>query len=95
MSYMGQLTIYLPDDVERRVRSGARARKKSVSAYIAAQFEPVKRGKNGWPVDFINLFGSLKEGALKAPPREITEPPNLDAPIPARHKRRHRVPSRR
>jgi hypothetical protein len=92
---MGHLTIYLPDDVERRVRSGARARKKSVSAYIAAQFEPVKRGKNGWPIDFINLYGSLKKGAIKEMPREVTEPPNFDDPIPPRHKRRHRVSSRR
>ncbi|MBL8911956.1 MAG: hypothetical protein JNM17_14780 [Archangium sp.] len=32
---MAQLTIYLPDEVEKKVRTDARRAKKSVSAYLA------------------------------------------------------------
>ena len=32
---MAQLTIYLPDDVEKKVRQDARRAKKSVSAFLA------------------------------------------------------------
>lgn len=36
---MAQITIYLPDDVEREARKAAKAQKKSVSRWIADQIK--------------------------------------------------------
>ncbi len=63
---MAQLTIYLPDDVEREVRAGARRAGKSVSAYLAELASKRKGGGKGWPKGFRKLFGSW-EGELEEP----------------------------
>ena len=70
---MSQVTIYLPDDVERELRAAARKAGKSFSAYIterATRRKKPAKGK-GWPRDFLATFGSW-EG-------EFEEPPELDA----------------
>lgn len=62
---MSQVTIYLPDDVERELRAAAKKAKKSFSAYIAelATRRPVR---TSWPREFVETFGSW-EGDLEEP----------------------------
>jgi hypothetical protein len=50
---MAQITIYLPDEVEKKARRAAKARGKSVSRWIAD--EVIRTTDTGW-----------SEGALKA-----------------------------
>jgi len=88
MSYMGQLTIYLPDEIEKTVRREAKRARKTVSAYItslAKHEEP--RDKNGYPIGYFELFGSMP--GFEVPPRDRTPPeiPNLDSITPGRHGR--------
>lgn len=65
---MSQVTIYLPDDLERELRSAARKAGKSFSAYVvelATRRKSVK-GK-GWPREFLATFGSWR-GDFEEPP---------------------------
>lgn len=58
---MAQLTIYLPEPVEKRLRVRARRAKKSLSAYVVELIEE-RSGEttnNGWPPEFLALFGSV------------------------------------
>lgn len=54
---MGQLTIYLPADLEKKVKDEARRARQSVSGYIASllvrDIRPTK-----WPKWFRDLAGS-------------------------------------
>lgn len=91
MSYMGQLTIYLPDDLEKNVRRNARRARKTVSAYIAslAKHEEPK-DKNGYPIGFWDAFAGGCPGLKEAiPPRDQTPPeiPVFASTIPDRHRR--------
>lgn len=54
---MAQVTIYLPDGVERAVRREAKRARKSVSAYLA-DLARAKVAPAGWPEGFERLFGS-------------------------------------
>ncbi len=77
MSYMGQLTIYLPKDVEEKTRRGAKRVRKSVSAYIASLVgAETEKDANGWPVGFEKLFGSAQGTGVEAPP----DPPRTIGP---------------
>ncbi len=67
---MSQVTIYLPDDVERELRAAARKAGKSFSAYITELATRKKRAVRGWPKAFLATFGAW-EG-------EFEEPPELD-----------------
>lgn len=70
---MAQLTIYLPDDVEKKVRQDARRAKKSVSAFIAdlATTKKESRGSDAaWARQVAKLYGSW-EGRFP----EIDDPP--------------------
>jgi hypothetical protein len=73
---MGQVTIYLPDEVERRVRRDAKRAGKSLSAFIADRVEP--EAPTGWPKEFIEVLGTwegeLNVGEDPPPP----EPPSFD-----------------
>lgn len=62
---MAQLTIYLPDDVEKDLRRRARVAKKSLSAYVVDLARGPKR-KSGWPKNFAKLAGSW-EGEFPIP----------------------------
>ncbi len=61
---MSRLSLYLPRDVERRLRQRARRAQKSLSAYVRGLVTRELEGED-WPADFASLFGSCKE--LKAP----------------------------
>ncbi len=69
---MAQLTIYLPDEIEKRVRKEARRANKSVSAFIADLATPkAHRMSDGeWSRQISKLYGSW-EGPFPA----IEDPP--------------------
>ena len=53
---MGQVTIYLESEIEKKARAAARADKVSLSKWVAQRIE---RGtKSEWPEDFRKLAGS-------------------------------------
>jgi hypothetical protein len=74
---MSQITIYLPDEVERRARKAARAEGTSVSRWIAGQV--VRRLEESWPKAVLDAAGAfpdfpnareLRKGYGKDRPRE-------------------------
>ena len=96
MSYMGQLTIYLPEEIERSVKRNARRAKKSVSAYIASlekNESPRRRGKNGHPAELWELFGSMPD--FKLPPDPPPEVLDLGPAFSSRQRRLRRRSQRR
>jgi hypothetical protein len=67
---MAQITIYVPDELARRLRERARRSRTSLSAYVSAlareSLIPTR-----WPKSFENLYGSCKGQLLEpadAPP---------------------------
>jgi hypothetical protein len=56
---MAHLTIYLTDDVERRVRKAAKAAKVSVSKWVADRV--TKSVETSWPPEFLALAGAFPE----------------------------------
>ena len=92
MSYMGQLTIYLPDEVEKRYRRNAKRAKKTISAYIASLEKTAEpKDANGHPLAIRELFGSVPD--FEVPPRDRTPPriPDLEPALPARQRRVRRT----
>lgn len=75
---MAQLTIYLPDEVEKTVRKEARRAKKSVSAYIAdlATKKDGRLSDAAWAREIAKLYGSWV-----GPFPELDDPPP-DEPEP-------------
>jgi hypothetical protein len=86
---MAQLTIYLPDDLERALRKRAKRSGQSLSSVVAdlarREFRP-----DGWPSEFEDLFGSW-EGELPEP----DDPPPDEVAFEVREPARRRGPSRR
>ena len=70
---MSQITIYLPDDVEREVRRAARRARVSVSAFLAGLARKLVSPER-WPSRFDRLYGSW-EGefpvAADPPPEDV------------------------
>ena len=56
---MAHLTIYLTDDVERRVRKAAKAGKVSISKWIADQV--TQSVETSWPPEFLALAGAFPD----------------------------------
>ena len=56
---MAHLTIYLADDVERRVRKAAKAAKVSVSRWVADRVS--KSVEASWPPEFLALAGAFPD----------------------------------
>ena len=56
---MAHLTIYLSNDVERRVRKAAKAARLSTSKWIAEQV--TKEVETSWPPEFLALAGAFLE----------------------------------
>ena len=56
---MAHLTIYLSDDVERRVRKAAKAGKVSISKWIADQV--TQSVETSWPPEFLALAGAFPD----------------------------------
>ncbi|HUI56842.1 MAG TPA: hypothetical protein VLY04_17830 [Bryobacteraceae bacterium] len=77
---MAQITIYLPDSVEKEARKAAKADKKSVSRWIADRV----RAELGdtWPKEVLDALGAapdfpsavdLRKGYGRDLPRELLE----------------------
>lgn len=56
---MAHLTIYLPNDVEKRVRQAAKASKTSVSKWVAARV--ADSVESSWPPEFLALAGAFSD----------------------------------
>lgn len=73
---MAQLTIYLPEELERKVRERAKQQGKSVSAFLAEiarqAVEP-----DAWSEAFLELYGSW-EGDF---PEPTDQPPEEREPL--------------
>jgi len=54
---MSQLTLYLPDELIKRLKSGARRAKKSLSSYVSELLVARDRPAQ-WPDAFRSLYGS-------------------------------------
>jgi len=64
---MSQLTIYLEEEMLRRVRKVARSEKRSVSEWTR---EKMLQGlKTGWPDGYFDLFGALQDDTFDRPPQ--------------------------
>ena len=59
MSYMAQITIYLPNDVEAKARKAAKTRRTSVSRWIAEQV--TQSLGNAWPRGVIDAAGAISD----------------------------------
>jgi hypothetical protein len=57
---MAQLTLYIPDELEKDLRKAARRAKKSLSAYVA-DLAAQKLRPQQWPKSFLATFGSWKD----------------------------------
>jgi hypothetical protein len=77
---MAHLTIYLNDDVERRVRKAAKAAKISISKWVAERVS--QSVETSWPPEFLALAGAfpdfpdaddLRKGYGEDVPRESLE----------------------
>lgn len=56
---MARITIYLNDDVERKVRKAAKSAKVSVSKWIADRV--AQAAQDSWPVEFLELAGAFPD----------------------------------
>ena len=56
---MAQITIYLPDDVEKLARKAAKAKRSSVSHWIAEQV--VSHLEDAWPEGVLNAAGAIPD----------------------------------
>jgi hypothetical protein len=56
---MAKITIYLPDELERKARKTARQNHLSVSRWIADQV--AQKLSNTWPPEFLEALGSCPD----------------------------------
>ena len=54
---MAQVTLYLPEDIAKRIRREARRSRKSLSAYVA-ELAARELAPASWPHGFAGLYGS-------------------------------------
>jgi len=59
LSYMAQVTIYLPDEVESKARKAAKAHGKSVGRWIAEQV--VQSLEEAWPQGVLDAAGAIPD----------------------------------
>lgn len=65
---MGQVTIYLEDSIEYKMKSAAKSANKSISKWIAGVIEA--KVANEWPVSVVNLSGAWEDFPTAAEIRE-------------------------
>jgi hypothetical protein len=56
---MAKITIYLPDEIERRARKAARQKRVSVSRWVADEVK--QKLDNTWPPEFLAAAGSCRD----------------------------------
>ncbi len=62
---MGQLTIYLDQETDRKVKAAARKSKISVSKWVHNAVTASLR--DAWPVGFAELYGAIKDKSFEKP----------------------------
>ena len=65
---MGQVTIYLEDRIEKKMKSAAKSSKMSLSKWIAGVIEA--KVSNEWPLSVVNLSGAWEDFPSVADIRE-------------------------
>jgi hypothetical protein len=77
---MAQITIYLPDTIEKKARRAAKARHQPLSRWIADQLS--QQFDNTWPQEVLDAAGAfpdfpsleqIRKGYGKDAPRESLE----------------------
>ena len=77
---MAQITIYLPDELEAKVRKAAKVKRESVSRWIAEQIE--RSLSDQWPQTVLDAAGAfpdfpelkkIRQGYGKDVPREALD----------------------
>jgi len=63
--YMAQLTIYLPDNLLKKITSLAKKESESISSWVKNRI--LNSIEDSWPEDYFELFGSLKDSDLSRP----------------------------
>ncbi len=56
---MAQMTIYLPDAIEKKARQAAKAERKSVSRWVADQL--VQSLDSAWPAAVLDAAGAIPD----------------------------------
>jgi hypothetical protein len=56
---MAKITIYLPDDIERKARTAARRNRTSVSRWVAAEVK--RKLDDKWSPEFLAAAGSCPD----------------------------------
>ena len=69
---MANITIYLPDEMEKKVRKAAKAQHQPVSRWIAEQL--LRSMESGWPQGFLSAAGSMPDFPDAASLRESYGP---------------------
>lgn len=69
---MPQVTIYLDEKTEQKVRAAAKRAGKSLSGWLRTVIEQAPEGE--WPAEFDRFFGSICDERFVAPERPRPEP---------------------
>jgi hypothetical protein len=70
---MAQVTIYLPDGIEKEARRRAKRARKSLSAFFAGLVLGDRRAKQ-WPRSFRALFGACDLPDIERLPADERDP---------------------
>ncbi len=65
---MGQVTIYLEDEIEKKMKSAAKSSKMSLSRWIAGVIKT--KISDDWPLSVVNLSGAWADFPMAAEIRE-------------------------
>ena len=66
---MPQISLYVEDEVLKKVEIAAKMENKSISKWVASQIK--SNLKNQYPADYFSLFGSISDDSF-------TEPKEID-----------------
>ncbi len=62
---MSQLTVYLDDDIIKKINLAAKLEHDSISKWVKNKL--TEAINNQWPQNYFDLFGSLADDELKRP----------------------------
>ncbi len=60
---MGQITIYMDDVSLKKIEAAAKKEHDSVSRWVKKRL--LSSLESGWPKDYFDVFGSIKDPAFK------------------------------
>lgn len=70
---MSQLNVYVPDDLEKKIRQLARKSGKSVSKFIVELFSKQQNRKAQWQKDFFRMVIGKWQGDFPEVRRDFAE----------------------